>query len=132
MLACPDAPWWPTMKSPGELINDMQEISTPISYETMRRHCEGLVDWLLWKGVVREQYGMVPMLKRSPWVDFRKSWYSGMPCYYVDWSGIEFIWINREWLEKLEIPIPLSPWCRGVDPRFEHMPDFPGCKIKFF
>lgn len=132
MLACPDDPWWPTMKSPGELINDMQEVSTPISYETMRRHCEGLVDWLFWKGVVTERQGMVRALKNSPWISFKKSWYSGIPCYFVDWSGIEYIWLDRWVLEDKDIPIRIPPWESGVDPRFEHIPNFPGCDLKIF
>ena len=132
MLACPDAPWWPVPQSPGQLINDMQEVATPVTYETMRRRCEGLVDWLLWKGVVTERYGMVRALKSSPWVAFKKSWYAGLPCYFVDWSGIEFIWLERWALEVNGIPIRVPPWKSGVDPRFEHSPDFPGCDLKVF
>jgi hypothetical protein len=132
MLACPDPPWWPISESPGELINDMVEVSVPVTYETMRHHCEGLVDWLLWKGVVTDRYGMVPRLKASDWVSFQKSWYDSIPCYYVDWSGIEFIWLERLTLEANGIPIRVPPWERGVDPRFEHSPGFPGCNLKIF
>jgi hypothetical protein len=132
MIACPDMPWWPMNKSAGEQINDMVEVSVPVTYETMRRHCEGLADWLLWKGVVTDRYGMVPRLKASPWVSFRKSWYDGIPCYYVDWSGIEFIWMDRWALESNGVEIPIPPWERGVDPRLEHTPDFPSCGLNFF
>ena len=132
MLACPDTPWWPIMKSPGELINDMQEVATPITYETMRRHCEGLSDWLLWKGVVTDRYGMVKALKRSPWVSFKKSWYAGIPCYFVDWSCIEFIWLERWAVEANGIPILVPPWERGIHPRYEHTPDFPGAHFRRF
>ena len=129
MLACPDMPWWPMSKSAGEQINDMADISKRVTYETMRKHCEGLVDWLLWKGVVTERRGMVQALKNSDWVSFNKSFYDGIPCYYVDWSGIEFIWMEREFLEDAGIEIREPPWERDADPRYEHLPAFPGLRI---
>jgi len=82
-------------KSAGEQIDDMQEIAVPVRYQTMQRNCEGLADWLLWKGVVTERHGMVAALEKSSWVAFKKSFYDGIPCYFVDWSGIEFIWNVR-------------------------------------
>jgi hypothetical protein len=122
-------PWWPISSSPGEQIQNMVDASAPVTYETMRRHCEGLADWLLWKGVVFERRGMVRALKESDWITFNKSNYDGIPCYYVDWSGIEFIWMQREFLEDVGIKIRVPPWELGADPRNEHMPHFPGLRI---
>jgi len=138
-IACPDAPWWKTSKSPGESINDMQEIATQVNYETMRRHCEGLGTWLLWKGVVTDRHGMVEALKRSYFVSFNKSFYDGIPCYFVDWSGIEFIWMAQWKLDEDGIEARVPPWeveqlkqlgLEPIDPRTEHLPDFPGISIK--
>jgi len=132
MIACPDMPWWPMSKRAGEQIQDMVDVSKRVTYETMRKHCEGLVDWLLWKGVVTERRGMVQALKESDWITFNKSNYDGIPCYYVDWSGIEFIWMQREFLEDEGIEIREPPWEMCIDPRHEHMPDFPGCTLRMF
>lgn len=132
MLACPDNPWWVDTDHPGELISEMVEASKPVAYETMRKHCEGLADWLLWKGVVTDRCGMVKALKTSDWISFNKSWYAGLPCYYVCWSGIEFVWIDRLELEDRDIEIQAPPWVRGVDPRWEHTVHFPGASFKIF
>jgi hypothetical protein len=138
MLACPDEPWWPIEDRPGELINEMQEESVEVTYQTMQRHCQGLVDWLLWKGVVDERYGMVEKLRRSSWIAFKKGFYDGMPCYFVDWSGIEYIWIDEDALEKRDIDHQVPPWeeekllemgLERVDPRTEHLPDFPMLRV---
>lgn len=48
---------------------------------------------------------------------------------YVDWSGIEFIWMEREFLEDVGIEIRIPPWERDVDPQREHLPAFPGLRI---
>lgn len=138
MIACPDFPWWSIREARGDLIDDLQEISIPVTYKTMQRHCEGLADWLLWKGVVTDRHGMVKALEQSDWVAFKKSFYDGIPCYFVDWSGIEFIWMLEEALEALEIEPRVPPWeveklaemgLEPVDPRTEHLPDFPGIDI---
>ena len=135
MIACPDMPWWPMSKSAGEQIDDMQEIAVPVRYQTMQRNCEGLADWLLWKGVVTERHGMVAALEKSSWVAFKKSFYDGIPCYFVDWSGIEFIWMSEAVLEEEGITTRVPPWdvaqlrslgLHPVDPRTEHLPSFPG------
>lgn len=132
MLACPDEPWWPIEDRPGELIDEMQEGSVEVTYQTMQRHCQGLVDWLLWKGVVDETHGMVEKLERSSWIAFKKGFYDGMPCYFVDWSGIEYIWIDKNALKERGIDPEIPPWKRGVDPMMEHLPSFPGAKVVLF
>ncbi len=138
LLACPDTPWWPIEDGPGELINELQEGAVPVKYQTLRRHCAGLADWLLWKGVVSDRHGMVKALERSYFVSFKKGLYDGMPCYFVDWSGIEFIWVHEDVLEERGIEPPVPPWeveqlaelgLEPIDPQTEHLPDFPGIAI---
>jgi len=140
LLACPDMPWWPIDTHPGNLINELQENSVFVKYSTMRRHCEGLVDWLLWKGVVTSTHGMVQAFEQASWIAFKKGVYDGMPCYFVDWSGIEFIWVLDSALEDRDIEAPTPPWdvealqsmgLELVDPHTQHLPDFPGSSRVF-
>lgn len=137
-IACPDMPWWPMNKDVGDQIDDMQEIAVSVKYKTMQRNCEGLSYWLLWKGVVTDRQGMVRALDESDCVAFKRSVYDGMPCYFVDWSGIEFIWIKEESLENRGIEPRIPPWeieklaemgLEPIDPRTEHLPDLPGISL---
>lgn len=113
LLSCPDKPWWPISEHPGTLINDMQEVSLRVNYETLIRYCEGLNDWLLWIGIIEKVRGAAKIFKEVGWIDFKASTYDKMPCYFVDWSGIEFIWVNKRALMDRGIAPPVAPWKTG-------------------
>lgn len=61
-----------------------------VTYQTVQRHCQGLAEWASSKG-----YGEPRSLTlKKDWaVGFYKSVFMGLPCYYVRWSAIEFIWV---------------------------------------
>jgi hypothetical protein len=108
LISCPDKPWW-TDEQPGELIDELCEAATDVSYETLVRHCEGLVDWALSKGYERSKTQGLTL--KDDWaVSFHRSIYDGMRCYYVQWSGIEFIWVHELDLRERNIESPLPPW----------------------
>lgn len=113
LLSCPDVPWWPIDVYHGELIDQLQESSSPVRYETMKQHCEGLDEWLLWIGIVDTTRGLAKLFREIDWIDFRKGVYDGMPCYFVDWSAIEFIWVRKDVLKKRRIVPPVAPWKTG-------------------
>lgn len=84
---CVDAP-------NGELIDALKENARQISYRTFRRHCEGVDEWAASKGYDRRSDQGVTL--KGDWaVSFHKSTYDGRPCYYICWSGIEYIWTKE-------------------------------------
>jgi hypothetical protein len=78
----------------GEDIQEMREAAVPISYLTMQKHCYGLKRWALDHGY-RRLRTKGPTLRTDPFVGFYKSTYQGKPCYYLTWSGIEWIWTKE-------------------------------------
>jgi len=78
------------LESTGHFINSMKENQTPITFETMKRNCEGLLEWSRSKGYDRE----LP-IQNDFHVSYHKSYYRYKPCYYVRWSAIEFIWVKK-------------------------------------
>jgi len=76
------------VSSRGEYINEMTEAAREVTYETMRKYCD--LDWLAATlGYERRAPGVT--LKHDWAVSYWKSWYRGVPCYYVVWSHIEHI-----------------------------------------
>lgn len=71
----------------------MCDAAVDVTYRTVLKHCEGLLDWA--KGIGYEVYGPGLKLKDDWHVGFHKSTYNGKPCYYVQWSGIEHIWVKN-------------------------------------
>jgi hypothetical protein len=83
-ICCVDAPT-------GEMISEMKEGSREITYKTFRSHCEGVDAWARSKGYDRtSRQGLT--LKADWAVGFYKGTYDGRPCFYLSWSGIEYIW----------------------------------------
>jgi hypothetical protein len=81
--------------STGELINEMTEQATEVTYETMSKHCEGFLDVAYELGYERSsRQGHGLTLKRDWAVSYWKSFYDGLPCYYFVWSHIEHIWVK--------------------------------------
>ena len=75
----------------AEDIDAMVDNAQDVSYETLKRHCEGLAEWEKEMGYGR-QCGLY--LKDDWAVGFCKSTYRGQPCYYVRHSAIEYIWVK--------------------------------------
>jgi hypothetical protein len=116
LLSCPDRPWW-TNEDPGHLIQEMADQAVDVSYERMLRNCVGLVEWALGKGYDRSRtQGLT--LKDDWHVGFYQSVYDGMRCYFVRWSGMEFIWVHEDDLaarglavaEEPEPAVPTAWW----------------------
>ena len=80
------------VESDGESINEMRHHPdvVSVSYRTMRRHCAGLTQWAKNHGYDRH----LP-LSHDFHVSYHKGVYRGAPCYYLVWSGIEFIWTAK-------------------------------------
>jgi len=76
-----------------DALNAMIEegMEREITYGTMLRHCQGLLTWAKAHGYdLRKDQGLT--LRLDCHVTFHKSHFEGRPCYYLQWSGIEFIW----------------------------------------
>ena len=76
--------------SDGESINGLVDAATVVTYRTMMLNCNGLLPWAKAHGYAKRGPGLT---LRADWaVTFHKSKYRGKPCYYLQWSGIEYIW----------------------------------------
>lgn len=77
----------------GADINAMRDHpdQREIGYKQMLRQCAGLLQWAREQGYdLRNNVGLT---LRDDWhVSYHRSIYRGRPCYYLVWSGIEFIW----------------------------------------
>lgn len=103
LICCVDVPWWTDMPQ-GTLIEDMREAAVDITYKTAQKHCTGLMAWAVDKGYeLNRREGLT--LANDFSVSFHKSVYDGMPCYYVQWSGIEYIWVAADH-EKIQKFMP--------------------------
>jgi hypothetical protein len=108
LLSCPDRPWW-TDRDAGEMIDEMVDAATEVAYATMLRNCVGLVEWSLSVGYDRtKQQGLT--LKADPYVTFNRGHYDGMRCYFVQWSGMEFVWVHEMDLRERGIEVGTPGW----------------------
>jgi len=85
------------VESTGQLINEMRDddLRREVTYETMLKHCD-LLDWSLEHGYeLRTSSGHGLTLKNDWSVSYYKSFYCGVPCYFLVWSAIEYIWIKN-------------------------------------
>lgn len=78
--------------SDAESIHDMVDRAREVTYQTLRKHCDGVDQFAAGLGydTGNERGGL--RLKDDFAVSFHKSLYRGKPCYYVDHSRIEYIW----------------------------------------
>ena len=84
------------VNSTAEAINSMTEQATDVTLATLRRHCVGLREWEeAMKYDVGNQRGGL-RLKNDWAVNFHKSIYEGKPCYYIQHSRIEYIWVKKD------------------------------------
>ena len=82
------------INSTAKWINEMKDKAKPIGYRTMLQRCEGLLDMAQELGYERHpQKGLT--LKNDFYVGFYRSVYRGRKCYYMVYSGIEFIWVGK-------------------------------------
>lgn len=83
--------------SSGEVdaLGEMIQTASDVSYRTLLRHCEGLMEWASGKGY--EKHPRLGLTLKNDWaVSYHKSTFKGRPCYYIAWSAIEFIWVREE------------------------------------
>jgi hypothetical protein len=80
------------IEAKGEDITEMVDVAKDITYRAALRHMTGLLDWARAHGYESRAPGLT---LKSDWaVSFHKSIYRGQPCYYLRWSGIEYIWLR--------------------------------------
>lgn len=79
----------------GDDITEMVDSARQITIETFKRHCN-------WRPIAaRLGYNTAPRAKSGlrietdPYVSFFKSVYRGHPCYYMDWSRIEHVFLAK-------------------------------------
>lgn len=76
-----------------EALNKMIEGAVEVTYGTMLRHCAGLLEWAKDHNYdARSTQGLT--LKNDWHLEYYRSTFDGFPCYYLRWSGIEFIWVK--------------------------------------
>jgi hypothetical protein len=77
-------------------LQAMIDAGRDVTYETFQRHCAGLAEWAVEHGYEgpHERGGL--HIKNDWHVGYFKSTFRGRPCYYMSWSGIEFIWTKAE------------------------------------
>jgi hypothetical protein len=82
------------VNSDAKSIGDMVDAAIDITYRTMMKHCPGLIDWAVSVGYVRHpSQGLT--LKGDWAVSYHRSKYRGRRCYYVRWSAIEYIFVEK-------------------------------------
>lgn len=83
------------VNSTAELINALSISAKEVSYRTVLKHCEGLLDWADGFNVYSRRSDCGLTLKEDWHVTYHKGTYDGRPCYYVQHSGIEYIWTKE-------------------------------------
>ena len=83
--------WTCCVNATGQDIEQMVDAATKITYKTFTRHCNWQ-DWAKSMGyALNNKKGLA--LKDDWHVGYYKSKYQSRPCYYLDHSAIEYIWI---------------------------------------
>ena len=80
-------------ESTADLINNMVDRALEITYDTFIKHVN-------WKDASRllnygTHYKSGLLLKNDYAVSFHRSLYKGVPCYYIRWSAIEWIFCTN-------------------------------------
>lgn len=79
----------------GADIADMVDQAVPVSLATIRRRCADFNGFLRLLGyAVGRERGL--HIARDWSVRYYRSIYRGTPCYFVDWSAIEYIFVENE------------------------------------
>ena len=70
----------------------MVDASREVTYRTVLKHCDGLLEWA--EGMSYFRHPSQGLTLKDDWaVSYHKSVYRGRPCYYVRHSSIEYIWV---------------------------------------
>ena len=81
----------------GDSIYEMRTQAVEVSYRTMLARCEGVVDLSVSLGYERRRNQGSGITLKNDWhVGYYKSAYQGKPCYYLTYSGIEYIWTQDQ------------------------------------
>ena len=85
------------VNSTARKIDAMTEAGREITYQTFRGHVPDVDRWAVQHGYDRPECRQPGGLKlqHDYAVSFYESTYDGESCYYLRWSGIEFIWVQR-------------------------------------
>jgi len=75
-------------------IHEMQDHDAlrKVTYETMRRNCEGLVEYGI-RYLYYKQRG--DTMRKDEWNGYYKSFFRGRPCYFLEWRGVTYIWVQK-------------------------------------
>lgn len=68
-------------------LDKMIEDAVEVTYRTMHRNCVDLYPW-----AKAHNYGRHFPLKKDWHVSYYRSKFKGEVCYFLVWSGIEYIW----------------------------------------
>ncbi len=81
----------------GDAIHEMKAKAVDVSYRTMLARCHGVVDLSISLSYVRRRDQDHGLTMKNDWhVGYYKSAYQGKPCYYLVYSGIEYIWTKDQ------------------------------------
>ncbi len=92
------------VNSTAEWIDDMVDVSKDVSYKEFVKNC--VIDWDASPYTVyntpdgSRDEGLE--LEKDWSVSWNKSYYRGVPCYYMDHSRIEWIYIKSSDLRKMK------------------------------
>jgi len=82
------------VSSDAQSIWDMREKSRRVTWRTFRQHCPDARQFFEDQGAFWEETTH-KQIEDSGFFDCHKSTYRGIPCYFADWSGFEWIWTKR-------------------------------------
>lgn len=85
--------------STADKITDMVNAAVDVTYNTFRRRCDPQTCDVLRHYERDSRKGLT--LKNDSMVTYHASYYAGVPCYFVQHSRIEFIWVRREDADRL-------------------------------
>lgn len=90
------------IEADGDDITEMKngwESGVPpveVTYETMLKHCDGMLDKAEELGYERKSSIGHGLTLKADWhVGYYKGLYQGRPCYFFQWSGIEYVWVKK-------------------------------------
>jgi hypothetical protein len=96
------------VEAKGSDIREMSDNAQEVTYATFARRCAGVQTWARVHG-----YDRYMPLSKDWHVSYYKGQYRAQPCYFLVWSGIEFIWLPR-----LQKKSPAHDWGYGTQRRF--------------
>ena len=84
------------VESTAELIHSLCDSAEEIEFEEFAKNCEELQEWAISKGYEGLRTGDSEGLNlQDDWhVTYNRGLYDGESCYFLQWSGIEFIWTD--------------------------------------